>query len=289
MPENKKLKKMNLDELDFENAVKEQAPQQKTASVNGEEAKDIFAAIGDIAEGGEKSAASAVNIMDYLGGKLEETKAAESGAIHTENSVVVMPAKNVDNGTIEVGVEMYVEILEAIVNSLAGWWAKDGEKDFSFETKMKATYKKITQIYAQQQNIKLSPGFMFFACTALVVGQVGVKAQKRRAQVLKVESFKKRAAAQIDERNDKKGNGEQATLFADEAGKVSIKRRFFEVDSEGFYTKTPDGEYIKQSNRVEKMPPHIEAFVMEYARKNDGEKPTNKQLLEYEKNYQKDV
>lgn len=197
---------------------------------------------------------------------------------------------------VKIGVEIYVEILEACVSALASWWSNDEGQDFSFDKKLKARYERITALYAQSQNIEVSPGVLFGAFTLLLIGTVGFKAHKRRVEVMKLQSARQRI---IDRQNPVKKSNGQFSLFdnADMAednknvvinkdNSVSIPetermRVDWQIDPKtGFYLKSATGQYIAKENRVQKPSPELRAFMEDY-RGRYLDYPKNKFIKEY--------
>lgn len=180
---------------------------------------------------------------------------------------------------IEISVEIYVEILEAVVSSLASWYAGDDNAEFNFEKKLKARYLKVAELYAKSQNVQVSPGFLFGAFTLVLIGQVGIKAHRRKQEIVKSQAFRKSVIkAQATSANSKgqmslfpdrdMGQEKQVVIQPDGKG-ITIPegermRADFSVDEKGYYTKTARGLYISKRDRQVKPSADLWAFMQDY-------------------------
>ena len=193
---------------------------------------------------------------------------------------------------IAISVEIFVEILEAVSSSLGAWWARDESAEFSFEKKMKESYAKILTIYANHQQIEVSPGFLVGAYTVLLLGKVGLKAHKRRQEVLRAESFRK----SVIEKNSKPkansagqlrmdfGGTEKppaAEIKIDSQGKgfsvpdADRRRADWKIDQGGYYVTDSQGKYLKKGERSQRPSPELRAFIDDYYAANIAH-PSNK-------------
>lgn len=194
---------------------------------------------------------------------------------------------------IEIGVRIYVEILEAVSSALGQWYAKDDATEFNFNTKLKERYKEVAAFYANSQNIQVSPGFLFGAFTILLLSQSAIKAHKRRNELLKIESFKRKTAAKLESQAVPSGT-RQMSLFPDStdsgddvfssaitsADIPDRARKTWKIDPQGYYTHTPEGDYLKQSDRRARPSPAMQAFIDTFkARYNRA--PENKEVKQY--------
>jgi hypothetical protein len=189
---------------------------------------------------------------------------------------------------VEIGVEMYVEILETLSSYAAGIYAGDESSEFTFEKKLKERYKKITAIYAETQNVKVSPGFLFGAFTFLLIAQMGYKAHKRKQEVIRAAAFRQKIVQK------QVVPGKQISLFETEKQPKAVissgagymipdaekNRKDWSTDEKGRYKKTANGDYIKESDRAQKPCPEIAAFINDYFSEH-LQKPSNKAVKAY--------
>lgn len=205
----------------------------------------------------------------------EPTTTATVPAAPTTPQVRVTPATDPLGGAgIEISVEIYVEILEAVVSSLAAWYSGDNDTEFAFEKKMKARYAKVAEIYAKSQNVTVSPGFLFGAFTLVIIGQVGMKAHKRKNDIIRARNMRREM---IQKTATPKPSG-QYQLFPDEKEEKSIvinkdasihvpdaerMRKDWQVDG-GYYVRDANGVYIPKKDRKQKPSPELYAFMQEF-------------------------
>ena len=175
---------------------------------------------------------------------------------------------------IDISAQMYVHILEAIWGGVCSWFSGI-EGNYDFEKKMRDRYEKITAIYFQAQNVRLTPSHFFALMTLFLLFGSGWKAYKDRKRRLTAESFRKKSAAA----NGKRSEGEQATLFDIEP--IKGERMYFkcEKDEKGRMVYTVDGltgAYSKKGER-EAVPPELIAFLPDFKAKN-GRWPLKKEV-----------
>jgi len=255
---------------------------------------EIFGAASD-SESADLSVDSLDGIYDYLENGLNDAISAKEKQSEKEPE---KPSEKVTiNGnsdplsgqTVEISVEIYVEILEAITGSLASWYSGDEETDFSFGAKIKERYKKIMAIYAKSQNIEVSPGFLAAAFTILMVGQVGIKAHKQKNKILRAQNFRR----QMIEKRIEKAPVKQPTLFDTvehietpktrelekkaEIPASEYSRKDFKIDERGFYQRNENGIYLKKNERVKKPSPELKVFMDEFYQVHQTY-PSNKEV-----------
>lgn len=232
------------------------------------------------------------SIADFIESEFETAAAATKEAGQDAETVqrIVEPVQVQETSPemVEMGVEMYVEILETVSGFAARIYSGDTEKDFLFDKKLKERYKKITEIYAKTQNITVSPGAMFAAFTLLIVSQVGYAAHVRKQEVLRAAAFRKKVVAQ---QQATARPSKQLEMFPVEHEEKSVVlsgagyevpdaekgRKDYSTDQNGYYKKTPDGEYLKQSDRKQKPSAEIQAFILDFY-SHHLQKPNNKQI-----------
>lgn len=251
------------------------------------------------------------NLADYLEGKLEEIsstnapqnnfeKSAQQTIPETQTPKIIVNGDNdpLFGQGVEISVEIYVEILEAVTSSLAAWYSGDNETPFNFDAKLKARYRRVSELYMKTQNITVSPGFLFFAFTVVLIGQVGIKAYQRRGQIIKIESYRASVRRKIDEQAAPKITG-QFSLFpeGEKSEEISMQnsgakkdaafvpfedrnRKDWSIDQRGFYIKDQGHTRLPESQRTRKPSAAMEAFFLEF-RNVHGRNPTNKEVKTY--------
>lgn len=272
-------------------------PDGLTAMLNGKS--------GGTAQAAEVPELSGVgDMLDFLEGKLNES-AANGGApvslvetpVNTLPPIIQNPVQingNVDplmGQGIEISVEIYVEILEAITGSLAAWYSGDETTTFNFDKKLKDRYRKVTEIYAKTQNITVSPGFLFGAFTVVLVGQVGIQAHKKKRDIIKAEQFRKEARKKV-ENQVPENRQRQLSIFPDyedekapTSGYVKTDEKYrknFKVDTSGYYEYDGGHNRIPAGQRTERPSPQMNAFFSEFRRVH-GRHPDNKEVKAYVK------
>lgn len=175
---------------------------------------------------------------------------------------------------IEVSAVMYVQILELVWSGVCQWWS-GLTGDYNFEKKIKERYEKITAMYFEAQNIRLTPTHFFVLMTLLVLFAPAFKAVSDRKRRIRAESFGKK----VDKRNKERGAGSQGVLF--ESDPVVKGRLYYAAEEypngEVWYTKDAvSGVYAKKGER-EQVPPELESFILDF-KKNNREWPTKKQV-----------
>lgn len=233
------------------------------------------------------------SVADWIENALTETATEttqqNNSAESAEKNTTPPPTETVQiNGkkdpllgqTVEISADIYVEILEAVTASLAAWYSGDNESDFNFDKKLKERYKRVTELYAKTQNVEVSPGFLFFAFTVLVVGQVGFQAHKKKNKIIEMRAFRKK----VIENNTsisaaQKVQPRQQSLFPTEQPqpaqiKIQKDNTYQMPESEyrrkdwqtqgGFYTRTPEGVYLKKTERKQKPSNELNAFFSEF-------------------------
>lgn len=243
-------------------------------------------------------------MLDFLEGKLNESAANGGAPVSLIETPVKVAAPVIQNPVqingnidplmgqgIEISVEIYVEILEAITGSLANWYSGDESTTFNFDKKLKERYRKVTEIYAKTQNIVVSPGFLFGAFTVVLIGQVGIQAHKRKRDILKAEQFRKEARKKVENQTPE-NRQKQTSLFPDYqdeklpvSGYVKTDEKYrknFKVDASGYYEYDGGHNRIPVDQRTEKPSPQMNAFFSEFRRVH-GRHPDNKEVKAYVK------
>lgn len=194
---------------------------------------------------------------------------------------------------IEISTEIFVEILEAVVGSLATWYSGDETTNFDFDKKLKARYTKVAELYAKTQNVKVSPGFLFGAFTIVLIGQVGMKAHKRKTEIVKAQAFRKQLIA----RQHTPNSAGQLSLFGGietqpekrvlvnsdnsvQVPEAERQRVDWAVDQNGYYIKDSNGSYLKKGERNRRPSPELKAFIDEFYRVHLSF-PNNKEVKQY--------
>ena len=174
---------------------------------------------------------------------------------------------------IEISAVMYVQILEVVWSGVCSWFSGIST-DYNFDKKLKDRYERISAMYFEAQNIRLTPTHFFVLMTCLVLFSPAFKAFGDRKRRLKAENFRKK----VDDRN-RKNVGSQAVLFESETVQKGRVYYAAEKDADGvsWYTKDAvSGTYAKKSER-ERVPPELETFIFDFKERN-GAWPTKKQV-----------
>ncbi len=240
------------------------------------------AASGATGAAGDVSPIDPDEIFSFAEGKfLEMSKnrdadaPANPGRIATSQEEKTLNTKEVMSPEmIEISAAMYVQILESVWSGICEWFSGVGG-EYNFDRKMKERYEKITSMYFEAQNVRLTPTHFFALMTVFVLFGSGWKAYGDRKRRIKAESFKKK----VDARNQKRNTGEQATLFDSEP--IARGRLYYaaERDEDGkvWYTKHPTtGTYAKRLER-EQVPPELQDFIIDF-KANNKAWPTKKQV-----------
>ena len=229
----------------------------------------------DIGEILEKS------ITDSLGGDIPET---DSESDFSEGERLEVDSEILED-TVELSSEVFVEILEGIVETGARMYSGDKNGNFGFDKKLKERYKKVTALIAAKRKVKVSPETLFALFTVYLIGSVGYKAHVRKKELIKVSAFRNKApkvekkSGQISlpfepEQPEQKSD---STIYMPES---DVNRKSWEVDSEGYYTKDSQGQYIKQKDRSERPSEEMAAFFSAFKAEHKAH-PSNKQVKAY--------
>lgn len=263
---------------------------ENAEKINAPSTEAVFGAL-DTASGVQADAVDAGAEMALSGIAKQMQEATRQGGGSGEPSQITTPdttggqsvgavppsQPSITNGGYEMGVDMYIVLLEQITNLLGKWWAQSDEEEYLFEKSLKKSYREISLQYAKSANIVLSPGIMFLFGTIIVVGASGIKAHKKRTETQKLLLKRREAAAKIQP----KKTGQQMELFApDEAVTKKGFRKDYKFDSDGYYTHDQNGVYIKRGDRKEKANIEVMAYTKEYSASH-GETPTNRMITEY--------
>lgn len=240
------------------------------------------------------------SIADYLESGLEKAVKQQPEAKTAQAATVQQPeATTTISGTsdpllgqgIEISVEIYIEILEAVSSSIAAWWAMDESLDFSFDKKLKARYAKVTELYAKTQNVQVSPGFLFGAFTLVLLGQVAFRAHKTRSANLRAEQFRRSLVERNPKASKRTGqialdfggteNPEPKKIVHEKSGGYIVPeserlRKDWKIDNLGYYERDANGTYLKKEERRQKPSPELFSWMQEMYRVNLVY-PTNKQ------------
>lgn len=238
------------------------------------------------------------SIADYLENGLEKSLKTQSqtdapAAPASDGAKTTISGNNdplLGQG-IEISVEIYIEILEAISSSAAAWWAMDESQDFSFDKKMKARYARVAELYAKTQNVQVSPGFLFFAFTVVLLGQVGFRAHKTRTANIRAENFRR----SLVQKNPKKNHvgqtsldfggteyPEEKTVKPSNGGGFTVPeserlRKDWRIDKNGYYERDGNGVYLKKEDRKQRPSAELAAWMADMYRVNLVY-PSNKQV-----------
>ena len=168
---------------------------------------------------------------------------------------------------VEVSAVMYVQLLEGVVNAVCSWYSGVTGASYDFEKKMRERYERITAMYFQAQNIRLTPSHFFALMTVFLLFGSGYKAHTDRRRRLTAESFAKKS----NRINDKRAPGEQATLFETESVLGERKNFAAKRDSDTgkiYYEFHPvERVYAKKGER-EEVPPHLSTFLFDFKNRN---------------------
>jgi len=195
---------------------------------------------------------------------------------------------------IEIGIDIFVEILEAVTSSVAAWYAGDDQTAFDFDKKLKAKYVKVATLYAKDKQIEVSVDFLFWAFTIILVGQVGYRAHRRKGEILRAQNFRREM---IRRQSVEKPRGGQYSLFSekettqektikiDSDNSITIPegermRKKYDIDPSGFYVHDQSGVYLKKAERRQKPSPEIRAFFDEFYSVHLAH-PNNKQVKQF--------
>jgi len=223
----------------------------------------------DIIENLRSSAQNAPSQPGQVGSEAGEAKAQSTAK------------SEIPGGAYEVGVDMYLIVLETVLN-IVGKWYSGTDDDFNIERTLKKSYREIAITYAKESNIVITPATMFFLCTIIIVGTVGVKAHRKKSENAAL-LLKKRQAANLVA---KAKAGEQVQMFSPDTAKSAVLRKDYSFDENDMYKKDVNGNYLKKEDRTTRVDLDVKAFVEEYRGRN-GEAPSNKAITEYLKTLQK--
>lgn len=163
---------------------------------------------------------------------------------------------------IEISAELYVELLEGVIQVGCVWISGNENGKYMFDKVFKEKYKEISAKIMRHQNINVTPMQLFTLATIFLVFGPAKNAFIDRKKRISAENFKKKAATRS------LVPGEQVQMDLPGMEKVEIGRKFFQVDGNGMYEKTPTGQYCKQSER-EQAPAELLPFLRDFFSKND--------------------
>lgn len=222
------------------------------------------------------------DLIEHLKASPESNRAQDKG-VNADVGPSDQPAAKpeIPGGAYEIGVDMYLIVLETVLN-IVGKWYSGTDDDFMIEKTLKKSYREIAITYARESNIVITPATMFFLCTVIIVGTVGVKAHRKKSENAAL-LLKKRQAANLVAKSKA---GEQVEMFAPDTAKSAVLRKDYSFDESGYYKKDINGNYLKKEDRTTRVDLDVKAFVEEYRSRN-GENPSNKAITEYLKNISK--
>ncbi len=168
----------------------------------------------------------------------------------------------IPEGMIELSADMYVEILEMVIQTICQMFG-DEQGKYLFDKVYKEKYKEITAKFFKYQNVMITPGQLFAFATIALIGGVGIKAFKDRKNRLRVEQFQKKAAA----KSAGTPAGKQIAMEMPGMEVVKSIRKRYDLDDENRYSRKENGEYAKQNER-ENAPAELVPFLREMFSKN---------------------
>ena len=217
---------------------------------------------------------SAEDIFSFGEEKFNET-VKKKGKEQQTDSEVGAQVSEMSPELIEISADMYVEILETLVDSAGRWWSKT-TGSYLFEKNMKQKYKAITAMYFKTQNVQLTPSHFFALMTGVLLFSSGFRAYNDRNRKIKAESFQRKS----------KEAGQRLGSFQASFGPEfqaqpmqNIERSYFAAvreDGSAFYTKdATTGTYSKKEDR-ERVGPELENFIFDFKERSSSNRWPNR-------------